>query len=336
MSAVAYFFGKELRKNLNIPIGIIHSSLGGSEMAAWIPEAGLNAHPKLKPLVGDKWQDCTLLSDWVRRRSRENLANFKDKPPVHPFKPGFLYECGIEWTTNFPVTGVLWYQGESDAEPCAPEKLADWTATNRLLLKTLVESWRKAYGNPEMPFVMIQLPRINHNSRRLWPEFRELQEQLAKADKNVYCVNTIDLGATTAEVHPPEKKMVGERAAATALNKVYQKKTPCDGPTFKRLKREKNKLHIQLSHAKGLKTTDDKAPAMFEVAGADKQFHPATATITLRNGDYAVISLSSDKVAKPIYARYCWNFHVTPNLVNEHDLPAKAFRTDAPEPVKAN
>ncbi len=190
--------------------------------------------------------------------------------------------------------------------------------------------------HPEIPFVMSQLPRINHNSRRLWPEFRELQEQLAKADKNVYCVNTIDLGATTAEVHPPEKKMVGERAAATALNKVYQKKTPCDGPTFKRLKREKNKLHIQLSHAKGLKTTDDKAPAMFEVAGADKQFHPATATITLRNGDYAVISLSSDKVAKPIYARYCWNFHVTPNLVNEHDLPAKAFRTDAPEPVKAN
>ncbi len=327
MSAVAYFFCKELRKHLNMPVGIIHSSLGGSEMAAWIPEEALKKHTKFKSLIGDQWQNSELLSAWVRQRSRENLANFKDKPPVHPFKPSFLYETGIEWTTGFPVTGVLWYQGESDAEPCAPDKLADWTETNKLLLSSLVNSWRDAYKNPTLPFVIIQLPRINHNSRRLWPQFRELQEQLSKTEKNVFCVNTIDLGATTAEVHPPEKKTVGERAAATALNKIYGKKVACEGPTFKAAKAAGNKLHIQLIHAKGLKTTDGKAPAMFEIAGADGKYYPATAEITNNKGATAVITLSSDKVQKPVHARYCWNCHVTPNLVNSDNLPARQFRT---------
>ncbi len=332
MSAVGYYFGKGLREKLNIPVGIIHSSLGGSEIAAWIPQKVINSDDKLKSLRGNDWLNSPMVSEWVRGRAKKNITpRLSQGSPAHPYKPGFLYESGISWLTQLPVTGVLWYQGESDAEIINNEQ-------NSMLLRTFIESWRKEFGNPALNFVMIQLPRINDKSalRRGWPEFREMQDLMSKTLPRVYCVNTIDLGSTNADVHPPFKRPVGERAAATALNKVYKKKTPCDGPTFKRLKQEKNKLHIQLSHAKGLKTTDGKAPAMFEVAGADKQFHPATATITLRNGDYAVISLSSDKVAQPIYARYCWNFYVTPNLVNEHDLPAKAFRSDAPEPVKAN
>ncbi len=101
----------------------------------------------------------------------------------------------------------------------------------------------------------------------------------------------------------------------------------CEGPTCQAAKAAGNKLHIQLIHAKGLKTTDGKAPAMFEIAGADGKYYPATAEITNNKGATAVITLSSDKVQKPVHARYCWNCHVTPNLVNSDNLPARQFRT---------
>ena len=122
---------------------------------------------------------------------------------------------------GLPITGVIWYQGESDAE------IID-NAQNSMLLKTMISSWRKAFRNPEMPFVMIQLPRINDPSkiRAGWPEFREMQDAVAKTVPKVYSVNTIDLGSTNSDVHPPFKRPVGERAGNTALNKVYGKRSP--------------------------------------------------------------------------------------------------------------
>ncbi len=323
MSAVGYYFGEELCKNLNIPVGIIHSSLGGSEIVAWFPKEVVDNDEKFSSLRGNHWLQSHLISDWVKGRAKKNITpRLNSGTPDHPYKPTFLYEAGISWTTQLPISGVLWYQGESDAEIIDNKQ-------NSMLLETMINSWKKAYNNPKLPFVMIQLPRINDGSklRAGWPEFREMQDDVAKYLTNVYCVNTIDLGSTNSNVHPPFKRPVGERAAATALNKIYKKKIACDGPALKDCKPKGNKLLIQLTNAKGLTTTDKKAPTEFEIAGADGKFYPATAKIEKVNGQTAIISLTSEQVKAPTQGRYCWKYFVTPNLINSDKLPARPFRT---------
>lgn len=326
MSAVGYYFGKKLREGLGIPIGIIHSSLGGSEIAAWIPQQIINSNPNFSTLRGNRWLDSPLISSWVKGRAQKNISpRLKQGSPNHPYKPAFLYESGITWMTSLPITGVIWYQGESDAEIINNEQ-------NGMQLKTMITSWRKAFHNPEMPFVMIQLPRINDPSkiRVGWPEFREMQDTVAKTIPHVYSVNTIDLGSTNSDVHPPFKRPVGERAGNTALNKVYGKKVPCEGPTLMAFKPSGTTLMIQMKHATGLTTTNGEQPSQFEIAGTDGVYHPAIAEIINQKGNIAVIRLSSSKVKSPKHARYCWNHFVSPNLINEDQLPARPFRTDSP------
>ena len=330
MAAVGYYFGKKLREGLSIPVGIIHSSLGGSEIAAWIPQQVINTNSSFRTLRGNNWLDSPLISGWVKGRARKNISpRLNQGSPNHPYKPAFLYESGIAWTTALPITGVLWYQGESDAEIIDNEQ-------NGKLLKTMISSWRKAFRNPDMPFVMIQLPRINDPSktRAGWPEFREMQDAVAKTVPHVYSVNTIDLGSTNADVHPPFKRPVGERAGNTALNKIYGKKVPCEGPALRTFKPSGSSILIQMEHAAGLTTTDGREPAQFEIAGADGVYHPASAEITNRKGHTAVIRLTSPEVKSPKHARYCWNRFVTPNLVNGDQLPARPFRTDTPSSKK--
>lgn len=293
-------------------------------MAAWIPQSVINSNGSLRSLRGNDWLQSPLVSAWVRGRARQNIApRLKDGSPNHPFKPAFLYESGISWITGFPISGIIWYQGESDAEIIDNEQ-------NAMLLGTLISSWRKAFSNPSLPFLMVQLPRINDKSalRAGWPEFREVQDRIANTLPKVYSVNTIDLGSVNSDVHPPDKQPVGERLADTALNKIYGRKTPCEGPSFKAAKAQGNKLLIQMGHAAGLTTRDGQPPAHFEIAGADGVYHPAEAKI-ISARDNAVIQLTSPDVKSPKEARYCWAPFVTPNLVNGAGLPARAFRTNS-------
>lgn len=115
------------------------------------PRQVINANNSFRTLRGNHWLDSPLISDWVRGRARKNISpRLNQGSPDHPYKPAFLYESGIAWTTALPITGVIWYQGESDAE------IID-NAQNSMLLKTMISSWRKAFRNRK-PFVMIQLP----------------------------------------------------------------------------------------------------------------------------------------------------------------------------------
>lgn len=138
-----------------------------------------------------------------------------------------------------------------------------------MLLGTLISSWRKAFSNPSLPFLMVQLPRINDKSalRAGWPEFREVQDRIANTLPKVYSVNTIDLGSVNSDVHPPDKQPVGERLADTALNKIYGRKTPCEGPSFKAAKAQGNKLLIQMGHAAGLTTRDGSLRPILKLPG---------------------------------------------------------------------
>ncbi len=200
-SGVAYYFVKTLQEKLDIPVGLIHSSLGGSEMAAWIPSSVIKSNAFYRSCRGNNWLESPLISGWVRGRAKQNIGDqIKSGSPNHPFKPGFLYDSGIEWVAKMPISGVIWYQGESDAEINNFEQ-------NYTQLKDIVTSWREGFKNSNMPFIMVELPRINDPSpiRQFWPEFREIQQLAARTIPHVYCLNTIDLGSTNSDVHPPTK-----------------------------------------------------------------------------------------------------------------------------------
>lgn len=312
MSAVGYYFGKALQQQLgHVPVGVIHCSLGGSEMLAWMPERTLNR--QYKDCLGAGWLDSKYISAWVRGRARKNIG--KDPEAPHPYKPGYLYETGIEPWQKFPIAGVIWYQGESDAE------LQD-ISQNKQLLTDLISSWRSAFRDKEQPFIMVQLPRINDSSalRRYWPEFRLVQALAAKEMKHVECVTTLDLGSVNSDVHPPRKTEVGERLAAVAAAKVYDKDVPHSGPVATRVQAENDAVRVTYTHAKGLQTTDGKAPVGFEIAGADKKYHPADAVI-----EGECIVLKNAAVKNPQYARYAWATFLQPNVVNGDNLPAAPF-----------
>lgn len=320
-SAVAYYFAKGLQKQLGIPVGIIHSSLGGSEMASWIPKDTIESYPAFASMKGNHWLESKFISAWVRGRAKQNIKNkLNSGEPQHPFKPGFLYESGIEWVTKLPIAGVVWYQGESDAE-INDEK------QNTELMTQLIKSWAHAFKQKDIPFIMVQLPRINDNTpmRASWPEFREIQSHVAKTIPGVAIVNTIDLGTDSSNVHPPEKNVVGERMANLVARRIYKKPVEGEFPQMIKWITKGDKLHLSLTHAEGLKTTDNQDPSCFELAGPDGTYHPATVTI----GKKGLITLSSPDVKSPKSARYCWAPFVKPNLVNKNDLPLLPFKTSS-------
>lgn len=308
MSAVGYYFGQALQRQLGVPVGVIHASLGGSNMLAWIPrDVVRREYPGCQ---GANWVKSKYASAWVRGRAQQNVGPGGDFS-LHPYAPSYLYETGLEKWEGFPVAGAIWYQGESDAEIPDNEQ-------NKKLLKDVITSWRDKLGNPGMPFLQVQLPRINDKGklRAYWPEFRQVQAEVAEELPGVGCVVTLDLGSTNSDVHPPRKVEVGERLAATALKDVYGKDVAANGPVVADFKVSGSKVQVSFLHAEGLKTTDGAAPAGFELAGSDKKFAPAAAEI---KGDKVI--LTAEGIKSPKFLRYGWAVFMTPNLVNEAGLP---------------
>lgn len=315
MSAVGYYFGRELQQQLGVPVGIIHAALGGSEMMAWMPPSVLKK--KYRECTTARWLESKYMSAWVRGRARQNIGADLNAP--HPYKPAYLFETGIAPWLDFPVAGVIWYQGESDAE------IQDMKQ-NYALLRDLINGWRQEFGKPQLPFLMVQLPRINDKTplRAYWPEFRTVQQRAQDEMKQVYSLTTIDLGSRNSDVHPPRKLEVGTRLAHLAAAKVYGKNIPYSGPVVSKVTPGKGKLTLQFEHAEGLKTSNGAAPVGFEVSANGRKYHPAEAAI---NG--TSIELSSSEVKAPKYARYAWATYMEPNLVNAHGLPAAPYAPTA-------
>ena len=311
MSAVGWYFGRKLQSTLGVPVGVIHTSLGGSEMVAWMPNAVLKK--KYKECLTPRWMESKYVSAWARSRGLWNIGKDSDAP--HPFKPAYLFETGVTPWLRFPVAGVIWYQGETDAEEKDQKQ-------NTELLTDLINGWRKEFGRPELPFIMVQLPRLNDKTplRAYWPEFRAVQSRVAAEMPAVYCVTTIDLGSTNSNVHPPRKLEVGERLADMAAAKVYGKDIPCSGPAYSASALKDGKVEVSFAFAEGMKTTDGKAPAGFELSADGKKYSPATAEL---QGN--TVLLSSAEVRSPKYVRYAWATFLSPNLVNAANLPAIPF-----------
>jgi sialate O-acetylesterase len=214
ISAIAWWTANAIHLSKGIPIGVVENAIGGSGAEAWLPLDVLNSRAEYQPLLADSWLESPKISSWARGRAKLNMGN--QLTSMHPFRPGFLFESGVREWTRFPFAGVLWYQGETNAE------LADdrW---NERLIQDLVTGWRAAFHEPDLPFFMVQLPRIGGNDplRANWPDFRKVQERIAKRIPGVHLVVTGDLGWDSPDVHPPDKLPVAKRMAEKVLKEDH-------------------------------------------------------------------------------------------------------------------
>lgn len=208
-SAIAWWFARERHRRTGIPIGIIGNAVGGCGTEAWLDLEALPERDPLCVLRDGDWLTNPRISDWARGRARVNLAPDFDLP--HPYRPGILHHKAIVPWRGFPLRGVLWYQGETNAE--SPDK--DW---NRHLLESMITGWRKSLDQPDLPFYLIELPRIGGQDplRRHWPEYREVQASVAQRLPHVTLVPTTDLGYNSPDVHPPDKYPIARRLESMA------------------------------------------------------------------------------------------------------------------------
>lgn len=300
-SAAAFYFGRELNTTLNVPIGVIHSSWGGTLAEAWCSNEAIATLPDFK----------------------DRLAGAKDaitKNPGNPHVVTALYNGMVCPVLPFPIMGVIWYQGCSNANRAYQY---------RELLGTLVKDWRKQFNVGEFPFIIVQLaaftathPEPREND---WAEIRESQAFVAKNVPNCGLAVTIDIG-DAGDIHPKNKADVGRRLAYWALANTYGKREmPYSGPEYKSMEVIDGSIRIKFDHTcGGLKAAGNDGKLVgFAIAGEDKKFVWANAVIQ----DDSIL-VYSDQVANPVAVRYAWDINPVCNLFNGAGLPAIPFRTD--------
>ncbi|MBX9807951.1 MAG: sialate O-acetylesterase, partial [Flavobacteriaceae bacterium] len=214
-SAIAYYFGKKIAQNENVPIGLIQVAVGGSPIESWIDRYTLEHDDKVVDVLTN-WRKSDFIQPWVRERADVNLKNATNTKQRHPYDPCYNFEAGVQVFTKFPIKGIIWYQGESNAHNIE---------LYEHLLPTLVQSWRKAWSS-NLPFYYVQLSGIDRPS---WPEFRDMQNRLQKQIPNSGMAVSMDYG-DALNVHPINKKEVAERLARLALHYTYKKTIVAKGP----------------------------------------------------------------------------------------------------------
>lgn len=292
-SATAYFFGRELQKMRNVPVGLIHASWGGTPAEFWTPAAEFAADPSLKQTSDHPYAQSVMK------------------------EPSTLYNGMIAPVISYAIAGVIWYQGESNV-PMA--------AHYRKLFSAMIEGWRKAGNQGDFAFLYVQIAPWVYDRIKGWPRtgcplVREAQLQTL-ALKNTGMVVTMDIG-NVSDIHPKNKQEVGRRLALAAQAVAYGEKLEFSGPIYKSQKIDGNKIVVDFDHASsGLLAKGDKL-LTFQIAGKDRLFVDANAVI---EGHTVVVS--SPTVAEPVAVRYAFQDDALPNLFNKEGLPASPFRTD--------
>lgn len=319
-SAVAYYFGKKLQKDLGVPVGLIHSSWGGSPAEAWTSNETLSSNKNYRE---------DILDNYYLQLARHKKALAEGKKSRAPWQPSELYNGMINALVPYAIKGAIWYQGESNAGRAYQY---------RSLFPDMIKDWQKKWKQSDFTFLAVQLAPWDRNQKRSmeeitakpvesgWAELREAQLMAAKSPKNGMVVIT-DHG-TKDDIHPPVKKPVGERLVLAARGIAYKEKITYSGPIFKtmKVKKEKSgtyKAILSFDHVgKGLEAKGGKLTG-FAVCGADQNFVWADAEI---DGDTIVVS--SPEVTKPVAVRFGWADYPVVNLFNKDGLPASPFRTD--------
>lgn len=314
-SAVAYYFGQNIIQEENVPIGLIQVAVGGSPIESWIDRYTLEHDDKEVDILTN-WRKSDFLMPWVRFRADENLKNAVNPKQRHPYDPCYNYEAGVSQFTDFPIKGILWYQGESNAHN---------VELYEHLLPELVKSWRKAWGI-SLPFYFVQLSSINRPS---WAMFRDAQNRIQKKIPNSAMAVSMDFGDET-NVHPIKKEPIGDRLALLALKYTYGKKITAEGPIPIKAIQKGDVILVSFSNAKQLFTADKKEVIGFELV-TDKGFRIESKAVIVK--DQVQISIPNGQKIKEIL--YAYKPFTTANLVNEANLPCSTFRLEL-NPVNTN
>ncbi|MBP6023868.1 sialate O-acetylesterase [Ferruginibacter sp.] len=316
MSAVAYYFGKEIVSSENIPVGLINIAIGGAPLETFISTETLKNNKQFSDKVIGDWLINTSLPVWIRERGRQNVGSLNNVPKDeygknHAYKPGFAFASGIENLLPMPVKGVLCYQGESNAQEL--ERVNEYAALSKLM----IDDYRKKWKQPDLPFYFVQLSSIDTVKYKghLWPQFRDEQRKMFQLIPYSGMAVCSDIG-TKDDVHPTNKKKVGERLARWALNKTYHKKIIPSGPLPLSAKYRNGKVSVSFHYiANGLKSSDGGTLKGFSLDGKSE-------TEAFFRDKTIVISTNR----KPEYVYYDWTPFSNGNLVNSENLPASTFK----------
>jgi sialate O-acetylesterase len=314
-SAIAYFFGRDLYKAIDVPIGLIHVSWGATCIDTWTPREVL-----MKDALGQKefmeWDTAWDAYRKDKTKKNPNQANNPNEFCVVSNQPAGLFNGAIHPLIPYAIRGVIWYQGEGNT----PEP-------NRYLklFPAMIQGWRKAWGQGNFPFLYVQLAnydkRLPEPSGSDWAELRESQ-MLAQKTLNTAMITAIDIGEE-ANIHPINKQEVGRRLALAAQALVYGKKVVYSGPVYQSMKIDKGTVRLRFKQVNGGLVVNGPELKGFAIAGDDKKFVWAKAKI---EGDSVVVW--NDAVKKPVAVRYAWAKNPECNLYNKEGLPAFPFRTD--------
>jgi len=342
-SAVGYFFGRHLHKNLNVPVGLINSSWGGTRAEAWTSTEMLKSDKELSPIVTawDKWfaEDYAAackkyeekiaghklrLAQWKKDKAEgKKVTKTAPRRPRHPYgptsqhHPANLYNAMIAPLIPYAIQGAIWYQGESNAGR---------SYQYRKLFKAMITDWRNRWGRGDFPFLTVQLANFRSRSDKptasAWAELREAQLMSLELPNTGLAV-IIDIGAAN-DIHPRNKQDVGKRLALWALGNTYDKNIVFSGPLYSGMQKEGSKIRVRFKHTgSGLVARGDKLAA-FSIAGKDMKFVWADTKI-----DGNTVLVWSDKIKNPAAVRYGWQNNPPCNLYNKEGLPASPFRTDS-------
>ena len=290
-SAVAYSFAKYLNKTLDIPIGIIHTSWGGTPAEAWTDSQ-------------------SLLNDF----KKSEIKNYREVPS---HEPSSLFNAMINPLVKFRIKGAIWYQGESNVSRAS---------SYAKLKNSMIEGWRREWNQGSFPFYFVQISPYKYDgSEKTSSAFlREAQLNTMLNTSNTGMAVSLDVGDENS-IHPSRKFILGKRLAYWALNKDYGlKSVQFSGPIYKSLEIEQDRVLIKFDFAEnGLYSPDDLINN-FELASDDKIFYPADAKIM-----WNYLEVQSDQVKNPVHVRYGWKNYLIGNLFNIKGLPASSFRTDS-------
>lgn len=332
-SAIGYFFARDLQEKLGgIPIGIVESYWGGTPVEAWMSLRSIGEDSGLMPIIGDwakaldAWpivqaQYEKRLAAWTTAsaQARVNGSAVPGRPfrpetgPGGAYTPAGLYNAMIAPLTPFPIRGVIWYQGESNANP-NPAGASLYAKA----FQAMIRDWRRAWAEGDFPFLFVQL--ANYKANPSWPEVREAQrESLALA--NTAMAVTIDIGNPN-DIHPTNKQDVGHRLALAARAVAYGEKIEYSGPLFRQTSTESSALRVWFDHIGAGLVARGGSLKGFEIAGRDGKFFPAEARI-----DAGTVVVSHPSVPEPLYVRYSWADDPDGNLFNAEGLPASPFRS---------
>lgn len=345
-SAVAFFFARKLHLELGIPVGVIKSAWGGKPVETFTSREALNTLPGTRAMVSalmeadaqfdpvkaqaayekalEQWKAAMVASKGRPAGERKRIGK-KPEAPKRPLategKPGVLYASMIHPFAGYTMRGAIWYQGEANAKPGA----VPYDQT----LPLMINDWRKRW-NDDFSFYFVQLanyhaPSTEPGTPDAWALLQDRMRRILDTTPKTGMAITNDVGDAN-DIHPRNKKDPGERLARWALAKDYDRNLVWAGPLFKACSPEKGGIRVTFAQAGGgLKSRDGVPLKRFEIAGADRVWHWADATVDGLDG----VRVSSPKVPEPVAVRYAWAANPEgANLVNSEGLPASVFRTD--------